>query len=79
MFTDGGIHTKWDLTIADHHEEKVLEALVANLEKCTRQFVLNVRKNAKFLSNQQKANQFSAEIVTLKSQKHLEDSKYLVN
>jgi hypothetical protein len=32
------------------------------LEKCTKQLVLNVRRNAKFLSNQQKANQFIAKI-----------------
>jgi hypothetical protein len=41
-------------------------------EKCIKQLALNAEKNAKFLSNQQKASQFIAENVTLRE--HLEDS-----
>jgi hypothetical protein len=48
-------------------QEAISEAISAvNLERCTKLFVLNVRKIAKFHSNLQKANQFSAENVTLK-------------
>jgi hypothetical protein len=54
-----------------------LEEISTAQEKCTKQFVLIVNRNAKFLLNQQKANQFSAENVSLKSQKHLEDSNFL--
>jgi hypothetical protein len=43
-----------------------LEAILAlNHEKCIKQFVLNVRKNAKYHSNLQKANQFTAKNVML--------------
>jgi hypothetical protein len=42
-------------------------------EKCTRLLVLNVVRNVKFLSNQQKASQFTAEIVTRRK----EDSNFI--
>jgi hypothetical protein len=51
-------------------EETLLAAIVAdsekvlNREKCIKQFVLNARKNAKCLSNQQKANQYIAKTAT---------------
>jgi hypothetical protein len=48
------------------------EAETSAQEKCIKQFALNVRRNAKFLSSLQKANQFIAENVTLRE--HLEDS-----
>jgi hypothetical protein len=42
------------------------EALTTDREKCTRQLAQSVRKNVKFHSSQQKANQFSVRIVTSK-------------
>ena len=41
-------------------------------EKCIKQLALNVVRNAKFLSNQLKASQFTAENAI--KRKHLEDS-----
>ena len=38
---------------------------IAVQEKCIKQFVLTVRKNVKFLSNQQKVSQYIAEIALL--------------
>jgi hypothetical protein len=38
------------------HEKAVSEAISADQDKCIKQFVLNVDKNAKFHSNQQKAD-----------------------
>jgi len=52
-------------------EEAALEAVVSDqavsekildLEKCTKQFALSAERNAKFLSNLQKANLFFARI-----------------
>jgi len=40
-----------------------LEAIL-DQEKCIRQFAVNAKKNAKFRSNLQKANQFTVEIVS---------------
>jgi hypothetical protein len=37
---------------------------ISALEKCTKQFALNARKNAKFLSSLQKVNLFSAKTAT---------------
>jgi len=56
--------------------EETLEVLgkilvLLDIEKCIKQFVLNVRKNVKYRSNLQKASQFIAKIVLEKE----EDSK----
>ncbi len=37
--------------------------MIEHREKCTKQFVLNVVRNVKFLSNQQKANPSFVKIV----------------
>ena len=44
-------------TVAD--SEETLETILG-LEKCTKQLVLNVEKNAKFLSNLKKEETYSA-------------------
>lgn len=63
------------MTTEDQEEILVdLGETLVDLEKCTKQSVLNVRKNAKYLSNQHKANQFFVETVSLRNQKHLEDT-----
>jgi hypothetical protein len=49
-----------------------LEISIVDLEKCIRQFALNVSKNVKFHSNLQKASQFIAKNVSLKES---QDSK----
>jgi hypothetical protein len=46
-------------------------------EKCTQQFVLNVKKNAKFPSNRTEADLFIAENVTL-AKDLLEDIKLII-
>jgi hypothetical protein len=43
-------------------------ALIEVQEKCTKLFVLSVGRNAKFLSNQQKASLSFVEIVLLKEE-----------
>lgn len=56
-------------TIIEAAEEAASEAavaaavLIAAQEKCIKQFAQIAEKNAKFLSSQQKASQFIAEIV----------------
>lgn len=52
------------------HLEEILDR-----ERCTKQFVLNVSKNAKFHSSQQKASQFTVEVVMLVEKDHL-DSRH---
>jgi len=47
-------------------------------EKCTLQFVLNVKKNAKFLSNRMEADLYTAKNVTLKNDQPEEDIKQIV-
>ena len=44
-------------------ETAALEEILVHV-KCTKQFALNVEKNAKFRSSQQKANQYSAKNAT---------------
>jgi hypothetical protein len=51
------------LTAEPAQEEASAET--SALEKCTKQFVLNARKNVKFLSSQQKASQFIAKNASL--------------
>jgi hypothetical protein len=53
------------------------EAETSAQEKCIKRFALNVRRNVKFLSSQQKANQFFAENVT--QREPLEDSRLAFN
>ena len=60
---------KWHTAMA---AEEASEEETSAQEKCIKQLALNAEKNAKFLSNQQKASQFIAENVTLRE--HLEDS-----
>ena len=65
LFKYNGGYIRWE--ISTDQEAAVLEAIsIANLEKCIKLFVQNVRKNAKCHSNLQKANQFSAENVSQK-------------
>ena len=45
-------------------EEDLEEITLTVQEKCTKQFVLNAKKNAKFLSSQHKENQFFVKIVS---------------
>jgi hypothetical protein len=60
-----GGYIPWE--ISTDQEAADSEAIsTADLEKCIRLFVQNARKNAKYHSNLQKANLFSAENVTLK-------------
>ena len=47
-------------------EVAVLEATLANQEKCTKQFALSVRKNVKFHSSQRPEKKSFAKNVTLK-------------
>lgn len=43
-------------------EEAKGEALIENLARCTKQHALSAKKNAKYLSNQLKADQYIAKI-----------------
>jgi hypothetical protein len=51
-------------SVAAKIEDSVEEALIAAQERCIKQFVTNASKNAKFLSNQQKENLFTARNAT---------------
>ncbi len=70
---EGGLLTQWeDLTtdqedlMAAVFEETILEVSTVDLERCIKQFALNVSKNVKYHSNLQKASQFTAKNVLLK-------------
>jgi hypothetical protein len=52
----------------DSETDLVAVAEVSHHEKCIKQSVLTVVRIVKYLSNQQKENQFIAENVTLKDQ-----------
>jgi hypothetical protein len=64
----GGI-ISWEDLMTDQEVAVLIgdpEEILADLEKCTKQYVLNVRKTVKFLSSQQKASQFTAKIAIIK-------------
>jgi len=50
--------------LANEEEDSEETAVLTDLEKCTKQPVLNARKNVKYLSSQQTEGQFSAKIAT---------------
>ena len=47
----------------DEATVEIVALEVSDLERCTRLFALNARRNAKFLSSLQKVNQFTAKTV----------------
>jgi len=60
-----GGHETWE-NLTDQEAADLDEVLMKAQEKCTKLFVLNVRRNAKFHSNLQKASQFIAKTVMRK-------------
>jgi hypothetical protein len=60
-----GGYITWEILMTDQ-EEILVKAEILDLGKCTRQFVLNARRNVKFLLSLQKESQYSVKSATPK-------------